>query len=150
MIGLLALAMFVLVGSAVGIRLVHTAALRGGGSPAWACGLGFLFICLVGYPLSAVSGVGLRACGDVDLALGAAGLVFTAAGLASFYVFTLVVFRPRARWAWAFALAAIAGLGASAFGQVGAIAAAPPAMPSGEASQLWTRVTAALSLTCYA
>lgn len=148
MVTAFALVLFVLTCSAVGLRLLWLA-LHGGGGPAWSCGLGFTLIALVGYPLSFASGVGLRSAGDVNHAMAAAGVLFTAAGLSSFFAFSLTVFRLRAAWAWALTVAGIGVLAVTAFGQIGALAEAERSTPSGEAIYWWGRTTSFVCLVCY-
>ncbi len=149
MAGLLALAVFVVFNTAVGLRLLHTAA-RGGGAAAWTCGFGFTFIGLLGHPLHMISGAGALPVGEVDHALSAAGSVFIAAGLSAFFAFTLIAFRRTQTWAWIFTAAGVALLFVSAFGQIGALATAPPEMPSAEATRNWSMLLGALSTICYA
>src|SRR5262245_6867426 len=82
LIGKLALAVFVLSCSAVGLRLVWIAA-RDQVGPALSCGLGFTFIALVGQPLSAMSGSYTGTTGEINHGLSAAGILFVCAGLSS-------------------------------------------------------------------
>jgi len=149
MISLAALALFVLTCSAVGFRLLWLAA-HGGGSPAWSCGLGFTLIATIGYPLSALSGVGLVPVGEVNHALAAAGSVVTAAGLSSFYAFTLTAFRLRTPWAWALTVIAILLLAVASFGQIGALATADPAESSAAVIFGWSRLLTCVCSICYA
>lgn len=149
MAGLIALAVFVVFNTAVGLRLLHTAA-RGGGAAAWTCGFGFTLIGLLGHPLHMISGAGAVPVGEVHQALGAAGSVFIAAGLSAFFAFTLIAFRRTQTWAWIFTGTAIVLLFASAFGQIGALATAPPEMPSAEATRTWSLSLGILSTICYA
>jgi hypothetical protein len=149
MISIVCLVVFVLACSTVGLRLLWVAA-HGGGSPAWSCGIGFTSIALFGYPLSTVAGVGRVPVGEVNLALGAAGVLLTAAGLASFYAFTLTAFRLRTPWAWGFTIGAIVGLAVTAIGEIVALATADPAVASAEATRIWANGVSALSTVCYA
>lgn len=149
MISIVCLVVFVLACSAVGLRLLWVAA-HDGGSPAWSCGLGFTLIALLGYPLSTLAGVGRVPVGEVNLVAGGAGVLLTAAGLASFYAFTLTAFRSGTAWAWAFTIGAIVLLGLTAFGQIVALATADPTTSSAEATRSWSHGVSALSTICYA
>lgn len=149
MAGLMALAVFVFFNTAVGLRLLRTAA-RGGGAAAWTCGFGFTLIGLLGHPLHMISGAGSVPVGEVHQALGAAGSVFIAAGLSAFFAFTLIAFRRTQTWAWIFTGTGVALLFVSAFGQIGALATAPPEMPSAEATRNWSMSLGILSTICYA
>jgi hypothetical protein len=119
-LGHVALAVFVLSCSAVGSRLLWIGAQQRLG-PAWSCGLGFTFIAAVGQPLTAFSGVYAARVGEVNHGLAAAGTLFVAAGLSSFYAFTLTVFRLRSRRGWALTVAAIVALAFASFARIGAL-----------------------------
>ena len=127
MIGALALVVFVLSCSAVGLRLIWIGN-RDGFGPAWSCGNGFLFIALVGQPLTVASGLATGTVGSLNHGMAAAAMLFMAAGLSSFYAFTLTVFRPRSPWAWASTAAAVLGLGVCTFGRIDALASADRAL----------------------
>lgn len=149
MLALAALIVFVVTCSAVGLRLLWLG-LHEGGGPAWSCGLGFVLIALLGYPLSTVAGVGTAPVGEVNHALGAAGALLTAAGLSSFFAFTLTVFRLRAPWAWALTVGAILVLAVAGFGQIGSLASADPSADSRQVVELWSRMVGTISVVCYA
>jgi hypothetical protein len=119
-----AMLVFVLVCSAVGLRILWKARATRGAE--LLCGLGFTLIGLLGYPLSAVSGNGLRPVGEVSLPLTLLGVLFTNGGLACFFEFTRRVFRPSERWARALSLLSIALLGVL-FVSYGAVLAGAPA-----------------------
>lgn len=151
MVALMAAAMlvFVVTCSGVGVRLLWLAR-RGAGRPAWLCGGGFACIGFIGFPLGVVSGQGSAAAGQVNLALSALGLLGNAAGLACFFVFTVSVFRSGVGWARALAAAAIAGMLAATAGIVGATAAAPPDLPSGQAAFVWSLSFQVIGVVCFA
>jgi hypothetical protein len=148
-LGHIALALFVLSCSAVGLRLIWIGAHQRLG-PAWSCGLGFTFIAAVGQPLSAASGIYDSTIGEVNHALAAAGTLFVAAGLSSFFAFTLTVFRLRSRWGWALAAGAILALAVASFGRIGAMASAERTLAAMQVGRGWNLVLGALSVLCYA
>jgi hypothetical protein len=148
-IGKVALAIFVLSCSAVGLRLVWIGARRNVG-PAWSCGLGFTFIALVGQPLQAASGSYTGTLGEINHGLAAAGLLFVTAGLASFFAFTLTVFRRQSRWAWILTCAAILALTVFAFGRIGAMASADRALRAVVVGAPWSKGIGTISMICYA
>lgn len=149
MAAILSLAVFVVFNTAVGLRLLRTAA-RGGGAAAWTCGFGFALIGLLGHPLHMLSGAGSAPVGEVHPGLAAAGSVFIAAGLSAFFAFTLIAFRRAQLWAWIFTGVGVALLFFTAFGQIHALAMAPADMPSAEATRSWSMSLGALSTICYA
>lgn len=148
MVSLIAMMIFVVTCSAVGLRLLWLAT-RGGGSPAWSCGLGFTLIALIGHPMSTISGLGLKPVGEVIHGLAAAGLLFTSAGLAAFFAFTLTAFRMRTPWAWALTAGAILLLAVASFAQIDVLAAAAPEASSAEVTFAWGWVISAVSAVCY-
>jgi hypothetical protein len=148
LIGAIALAVFVLSCSAVGLRLVWIGNKDGLG-PAWSCGNGFLFIALIGQPLSVVSGLPTATVGDLNHGMAAAAMLAMAAGLSSFYAFTLTVFRPRAPWAWALTIAAILALGIGSFARIGALALADRAVLAHAVAPRWMISLSTLSVLCY-
>jgi hypothetical protein len=149
MTGRIAMALFVLSCSAVGLRLVWIAARQKLG-PAWSCGLGFTFIATVGQPLQFASGSYTSTIGEMNHGLAAAGLLFVAAGLSSFFAFTLTVFRRDATWAWVLASAAILALTVCAFGRIGAQASADRAARALLVGSSWSQGIGLLSTLCYA
>lgn len=148
MIGYVAMAVFVLSCSAVGLRLVWVGARQNVG-PAWSCGLGFTFIATVGQPLQAASGSYTGTIGEINHGLAAAGLLFVCAGLSSFFAFTLTVFRKDTTWAWVLCCAAIVALTVCGFGRIGALASADRAMRAVVAGKSWGIAIGALSILCY-
>jgi len=149
MIGALALVVFVLSCSAVGLRLIWIGN-RDGFGPAWSCGNGFLFIALIGQPLTVASGLATGTVGSLNHGMAAAAMLFMAAGLSSFYAFTLTVFRPRSPWAWALTAAAVLGLGVCTFGRIDALASADRALLANEVGLRWMLALSTLSTLCYA
>ena len=148
MTGRIAMALFVLSCSAVGLRLVWIAARQKLG-PAWSCGLGFTLIAAVGQPLQLASGSYTGTIGEMNHAFAAAGLLFVAAGLSSFFAFTLTVFRKDATWAWVLACAAILTLTVCAFGRIGAMASADRAARAVLVGAPWSRAIGLISILCY-
>jgi hypothetical protein len=148
-IGNIAMAVFVLSCSAVGLRLVWIGARQNIG-PAWSCGLGFTFIAAVGQPLQVASGSYTGTIGEINHGLAAAGLLFVCAGLASFFAFTLTVFRMEAKWAWALCCGAILALTICGFGRIGALASADRAALAVAAGKPWSLAIGTLSTLCYA
>ncbi len=148
MVGHVALAVFVLSCSAVGLRLLWIGAHQRLG-PAWSCGLGFTFIALVGQPLTVASGVYDAPVGEVNHALAAAGTLFVAAGLSSFFAFTLTVFRLQSGWGWALAIGAIVALAVAGFGKIGALGSADRAAAAARVGEDWSLALGALSTLCY-
>jgi hypothetical protein len=149
MIGAIALAVFVVSCSAVGLRLLWIGQ-RDGIGPAFSCGNGFLFIALIGQPLSVASGLHTATVGELNHGMAAASMLFMAAGLSSFYAFTLTVFRVRAPWAWALTVAAILALGVCSFGRIDALATADRALRAARVGMPWMIALSALSTVCYA
>ena len=145
----IALAVFVLSCSAVGLRLIWIGARQSVG-PAWSCGLGFTFIATIGQPLSAASGINSGTTGEMNHGLAAAGILFVSAGLASFFAFTLTVFRLQSRWGWVLAAAAILALTVTGFGKIGALASADRGLLASHVGTGWSLATGALSTLCYA
>jgi hypothetical protein len=144
----LAMLLFVLTCSAVGIRLLWLAR-SGGGRPAWLCGHGFSLIAIIGFPLGVLSGQGFAPAGEVHLTLAAVSLLANGLGIGSFFVFTVGVFRPGALWAHALAGAAIAGMAMSAVGIVAAIALAPPHASSFAVSYGWAATFQWICVLCF-
>jgi hypothetical protein len=148
MVGTVALAVFVLSCSAVGLRLLWIGAHQRLG-PAWSCGLGFTFIACVGQPLTVASGVYDSPVGAVNHGLAAAGTLFVAAGLSSFFAFTLTVFRLRSRWGWVLTTGAILALAVAGFGKIGALASADRAEAAAHVGRSWNLAVGCLSTLCY-
>jgi hypothetical protein len=148
-VGSIAMAVFVLSCSAVGLRLVWIGARRNLG-PAWSCGLGFTFIAAVGQPLQVASGSYTGTIGEINHGLSSAGLLFVCAGLSSFFAFTLTVFRKDAPWAWVLCCASILAITVCGFGRIGALASADRAMRAVVAGKSWSIAIGSLSTLCYA
>ena len=149
LVGYIALAVFVISCSAVGLRLLWIGTQQRLG-PAWSCGLGFTFIATVGQPLSVASGVNTQTIGEMNHGLAAAGTLFVAAGLASFFAFTLTVFRLQSRWGWALTSGSILALTVAGFGKIGALASADRALLASHVGTDWSLAMGALSTLCYA
>jgi hypothetical protein len=144
----LAMLLFVVTCSAVGVRLLWLAR-SGGGRPAWLCGHGFSLIAIIGFPLGVLSGQGFAPAGEVHLVLSGVSLLANALGIGSFFVFTVSVFRPGALWAHALAGAAIAGMAMSSIGIVASIALAPSAASSFAVSYGWSATFQWICVICF-
>ncbi|MEN8161949.1 MAG: hypothetical protein ABFS41_17910 [Myxococcota bacterium] len=144
----LAMLVFVVSCSAVGIRLLRLAN-RDGGTAAWLCGHGFCLIAIVGFPLGVLSGNGFAKVGEVALGLAALSLIANCLGITCFFAFTVQVFRPGALWAHALAGAAIAAMAMSAIGIVAAIGTAPSHASSFEVSFGWAATFQWLCALCF-
>jgi hypothetical protein len=145
----LAMLLFVVTCSVVGVRLLWLAK-SGGGRPAWLCGHGFSLIAIIGFPLGVLSGQGFAPAGEVLLPLCAVSLLANGLGIGSFFVFTVSVFRPGALWAHALAGAAIAGMAMSSVGIVSAIALAPSGASSFAVSYGWAATFQWICVLCFA
>lgn len=150
MIALVAVAMllFVVTCSAVGIRLLWLAK-TGGGRPALLCGNGFCLIAILGFPLGVLSGNGSAPVGEVLLPLAAVSLLANMLGIASFFIFTVSVFRPTALWAHTVAGAAIACMGMAGVGTVAALAVSPNTASSFEVTWGWSGTFNAMCVLCF-
>jgi hypothetical protein len=144
----LAMLVFVVSCSAVGIRLLRLARDEGLRA-AWLCGDGFCLIGLVGVPLAVLSGNGFAAAGEVDLGLATLSLLANGLGIACFFGFTVHVFRPRALWAHTVAGAAVAALALAGMGILAAVSAAPAAASSFEVSFGWAATFQWVSVLCF-
>ncbi len=149
-IALVAVAMllFVVTCSAVGIRLLWLAK-SGGGRPALLCGNGFCLIAILGFPLGVLSGQGSEPAAEVLLPLAAVSLLANLLGISSFFLFTVAVFRPSALWAHTLAGAAIACMGMAAIAIVAAIALAPPTASSFAVTRGWSGTFDAMCVLCF-
>ena len=106
---LVSTAAFIIVGGLVGVRLLLLAR-RTRQVPDWTVGLALFSIAGVAYPLVLLCRVpDLFSAGAHALVFGSA-MIVAAVGYSAVFVFTRQVFRPRARWALAFA-----GLGTLTF-----------------------------------
>lgn len=150
MIALVAVAMllFVVTCSAVGIRLLWLAK-TGGGRPALLCGNGFCLIAILGFPLGVLSGNGSAPVGEVLLPLTAVSLLANMLGIASFFIFTVSVFRPASLWAHTLAGAAIACMGMAGVGSVAALAVSPSTASSFEVTLGWAGTFNAMCVLCF-
>lgn len=150
MIALVAVAMllFVVTCSAVGIRLLWLAK-AGGGRPALLCGNGFCLIAILGFPLGVLSGNGSAPVGEVLLPLTAVSLLANMLGIASFFIFTVSVFRPTALWAHTVAGAAIACMGMAGIGTLAALAISPSTASSFEVTLGWSGTFNAMCVLCF-
>jgi hypothetical protein len=149
-IALVAVAMllFVVSCSAVGVRLLWLAK-TGGGRPALLCGNGFCLIAMLGFPLGVVSGMGVARAGEVVLPLAAVGLLANMLGISCFYLFTVSVFRPSALWAHTLAGAAIAGMAMACVANVANLALAQSTASSFEVTWGWTGVFNGICMLCF-
>lgn len=150
MIALVGVAMllFVVTCSAVGVRLLWLAR-SGGGRPAWLCGHGFSLIAIIGFPLGVLSGNGFAAAGEVHLSLAAVSLLANGLGIGCFFVFTVSVFRPGALWAHTLAGAAIAGMAMCSLGILAAVALAPDDASSFAVSYGWSATFQWICVLCF-
>ncbi len=147
----LAAAIFqILVNATVGTRLLWLASRRSGGLPAWTCGLGFLFVGLLGGPSMALSGAGVGTVSEASLPLFSLGSVSICFGIGSFIAFTLMTFRRTAKWAWALSVTSMVLLAVAAVAMISALANAPASAPSGEAIGLTGSLLGVLVLVCFA
>jgi hypothetical protein len=149
-IALVAVAMllFVVSCSAVGVRLLWLAK-AGGGRPALLCGNGFCLIAMLGFPLGALSGMGAVPVGEVLLPVAAVGLLANMLGIACFFVFTVSVFRPNALWAHTLAGAGIACMAMSCVANVANLAIAQSTASSYEVTWGWAGVFNAMCMLCF-
>ncbi len=150
MIALVAVAMllFVVTCSAVGVRLLWLAK-NGGGRSALLCGNGFSLIAIVGFPLGVLSGQGIAPVGEVHLPLSAISLFANLLGISSFFVFTVNVFRPNALWAHTLAGAAIACTGMASIAIVAGLALAPADASSFAVTWGWSATFQAVCMLCF-
>jgi hypothetical protein len=144
-----AMLIFIVACSAVGIRLLWLAR-TGGGRPALLCGNGFSLIAILGFPLGVLSGNGTAAAGDVLLPLATVSLLANALGMSCFFIFTVTVFRPSSLWAHTLAGAAIACMAMAAVAIVAGLALAPSHAPSFEVTFGWSATFNAVCLLCFA
>jgi hypothetical protein len=144
-----AMLLFIVSCSAVGVRLLWLAK-TGGGRPAMLCGNGFCLIAILGFPLGVLSGQGVAPVGQVQLPLAAVGLLANVLGISSFFVFTVSVFRPNALWAHTLAGAAIACMGMACVANVATLALAPAAASSFEVTWGWTAIFNGVCTLCFA
>lgn len=143
-----AMGLFVLMCSVVGLRLLWLAA-RTRKRPELLCGLGFSLIGLIGYPASLLSGKGAHTIGEMWLDAYVVGTVFTNAGVAAFYLFTASVFRPGVGWARAFTAVAIGALAFGAGGSIRAVAGADADRFAIEVTAAWNTLLQIASLGAF-
>jgi hypothetical protein len=133
----LAILVFVLAASAVGLRLLALAR-RTRQLPELLVGGGFSLIGLLGYPLAMLSGFGRGAVSEVHVGVWLVGVLLMNAGLACLYAFTARVFRPEGASGWALAALLTAANVASGLGSLSALLAAPPEALSFRVAGAWT------------
>jgi hypothetical protein len=143
-----AMLVFIVTCSAVGVRLLWLAK-AGGGRPAWLCGHGFSLIAMLGFPLGVLSGQGVAPAGEVQLSLSAVSLLANTLGIGCFFVFTVSVFRPGALWAHTLAGAAIAGMAMASVGSLASVALAPDAASSFEVAFGWAATFQWICVLCF-
>ena len=150
MLALVAVAMllFIVTCSAVGVRLLWLAK-SGGGRPALLCGNGFTLISILGFPLGVLSGQGIAPVGEVLLPLAVVSLLANLLGISSFFVFTVSVFRPNALWAHTLAGAAIACMGMACVAMVSTLALAPATASSFTITWGWSATFNAMCILCF-
>ena len=143
-----AMLLFIVTCSAVGIRLLWLAK-SGGGRPALLCGNGFSLIAILGFPLGVLSGMGIAPVGEVVLPLAAVSLLANMLGISSFFVFTVQVFRPSALWAHTLAGAAIACMGMACVAELATVALAPATASSFVVTWGWAATFNAMCMLCF-
>jgi hypothetical protein len=143
-----AMLLFIVTCSAVGIRLLWLAK-SGGGRPALLCGNGFSLIAILGFPLGVLSGMGIAPVGEVLLPLATVSLLANMLGISSFYIFTVSVFRPNAIWAHTLAGAAIACMGMACVAELAAVALAPDTASSFVVTWGWSATFNAMCILCF-
>ncbi len=143
-----AMLLFIVTCSAVGIRLLWLAK-SGGGRPALLCGNGFSLIAILGFPLGVLSGMGIAPVGEVLLPLATVSLLANWLGISSFFVFTVSVFRPNALWAHTLAGAAIACMGMACVAELAGIALAPDTASSFVVTWGWSATFNAMCILCF-
>lgn len=120
----------------VGTRLLMLAR-RTRGIPEFVVGMGFLLVGGSGYPLSAISGYGVKTVGEVLFPAYAAGHVVTILGIFCFVLFTWKSFRPQAGWARALVMVTGIGLFTIGSGCILTFAGSDPSLPSHLAAHGW-------------
>jgi hypothetical protein len=120
----LSVLLFIVVGTAVGVRMLALAR-RTGGRPEWLMGAGLVLVCGLGYPGSLLSGFGQGSVGEVRLPVWAGSTLLTQTGIGSIWLFTGAVFRPGVGWARALTGLGLAALVASFLGTGHVLATAP-------------------------
>lgn len=144
-----AMLLFIVTCSAVGVRLLWLAK-NGGGRPALLCGNGFTLIAILGFPLGVVSGQGVAPVGEVLLPVAAVSLLANMLGISSFFVFTVTVFRPRALWAHTLAGAAIACMAMACIANLASLALAPRTASSFVVTWGWSATFNGMCILCFA
>jgi hypothetical protein len=132
----LSVLLFIVMGAAVGVRMIALAR-RTRGVPELCMGLGFTLICTVGYPGSLVTGFGRGTVGEVNVPLWALASLFTQAGIGSIWLFTAAVFRPGVGWARALCAAAFALMLTGFAGTLFVLLTAPADAPCTESARPW-------------
>jgi hypothetical protein len=135
----LSVLLFILVGTAVGVRMLALAR-RTGGRPERLMGLGLVLVCALGYPGSLFSGFGKGTIGEVSVPLWALASLLTQIGIASIWLFTGAVFRPGVPWARALIGAGVAAMIASYLGTGAVLLTAPADASCNDATRAWLLV----------
>lgn len=132
----LAVLLFIVLGSVVGVRMLALAR-RTGERPELLMGIGFTLICALGYPTSLLSGFGKGTIGEVSLAVWVGSTLCTQIGIGSIWLFTAAVFRPGERWARLLTGTGLALLVASFTGTGFVLTTAPASAPCNAATRGW-------------
>jgi hypothetical protein len=120
----------------VGTRLLILAR-RTRGFPEFIVGMGFLMVGGSGYPLSAISGYGVKTVGEVLFPAYVVGHVVTLLGIFCFVLFTWKSFRPEAGWARTLVVVTGIGLLTIGCGCIVTFAGSDPSLPSHLAAHGW-------------
>jgi len=97
--------------------------------PELGIGAGFALVAAVGFPLTALGGIGSPSKAGLAIGPAAAGLAAIGAGVVVLQTFTWRVFRPGSRWAAALVVASAAAAVAICIGTTRTLAQAPPDLP---------------------
>jgi hypothetical protein len=135
----LSVLLFILVGTAVGVRMLALAR-RTGGRPERLMGLGLVLVCALGYPGSLFSGFGKGTIGEVSVPLWALASLLTQIGIGSIWLFTGAVFRPGVPWAPALISAGVAAMVASYLGTGYVLLTAPADASCTDSTRGWLLV----------
>ena len=132
----LSVLLFIVVGSAVGVRMLALAR-RTGGRPERLMGAGMVLICALGYPGSLLSGFGKGSVGEVVVPAWALSTCLTQLGIGSIWLFTGAVFRPGVPWARVLTGAGLGALVASYLGTGVVLLTAPEHVSCNAATRGW-------------
>ncbi len=144
----LSMVLFIVVCSAVGVRLL-VRAFGTRGQEELMCALGFTLIGLIGYPMTLASGAGVVTAGEVIVPLFTVGTTATCAGITAFFVFTRRVFRPAAVWAGGLVWLCAGLMALATAGQTQALLAASPEQPSFAVSFVWALILQCVCFVCF-